>query len=366
MFDWNSMGGRQKTDSILEVYLRKVLLETKAKKLVLVSHSAGGGLCYRFLKDSARAAMVSHYIHIGSSMLEKNAGPEANIPTLVIGSRDDKVVSISGGSKTSRQLILDGKDHMEVASCRETFDSIFTFLYNRKPARTIRREADDSIHLSGKALLFGNNSPLNVQSIHVYRYDGIEGTRLDRTPWKYLKTDENGRFSPFRCKQQQWLEFELPTTSGRKISYYYKSGTSSDHQVYLRGFPEKGLAAMFLKGLPYDSGRSVMAIFSSDRAMIAGRDSLLADNKLLTNELNAPASKTLMAVFLFDNGDGQSSYEYRADAGAGVFLSSIDMAIIPGKGKMTSFSYHGERLVLPNKPSDQSVQVAIFGGRESE
>jgi hypothetical protein len=365
MFDWNSMGGRQRSDSLLEGYLRKVLQESNAEKLVLVAHSAGGGLCYRFLKDSARASMVSHYIHIGSSMLEKEAGPDASIPTLVIGSRDDKVVPLSTGGRTRRQLILEGKDHMEVASCRETFEAIFSFIHEKKPLKIPLKESGDSVSLSGKAVLFGNNIPMSRLSIRIYRYDGLRGRRLDSIPWKTLTTDEKGRFSTFRCQQLQWLEFEL-SSAGRDISYFLKPGTSSDYHVYLRGFPEQGLAAMFLKGLPYDSARTVTAIFSSDHALIAGRDSLFADSMLLTNEVNAPASRTLMAIFLFDNGDGKSSYEYRADAGAGIFLTSIDMAILPGKGKTTRIRYQNEELSLPNKPSDRNVQVAILGKNNSE
>lgn len=364
MFDWNSMNGRQKSDSLLEAFLLAVLHRTKSKKLALVAHSAGGGLCYRFLKDSARSSLVSHYIHIGSSMLEKDAGPGGSIPTLVIGSRDDKIVPIYKGSRVSRQLILEGKDHMEVASCYESFEVMYEFLQGRPPENMPLKEEGDSLFISGKVLLFGNNRPLPGTEIAVYRFDAGKGKRLDRQPWQSLLSDESGRYPPFKCRQQEWLEFEL-SSAGRKISYYYKTGRSSDPHVYLRGFPKEGLAAMFLKKIPVDSSLSVIAAFSSGHAMIAGRDSLVANDVLLTPEKNAPAAKTLMAVFLYDNGDGISSYESHPDQGAGIFLSSLDMAITPGNEKRTTLSLHGEKLVLGNRPSDSAIDVVIFCGNDA-
>ena len=58
------------------------------------------------------------------------------------------------------------------------------------------------------------------------------------------------------------------------------------------------VSAIFRK-LPSDSMQSVLAVFTSQQAMIHGRDSLLVDGTVLTSEELAPANRTILASFIF-------------------------------------------------------------------
>jgi triacylglycerol esterase/lipase EstA (alpha/beta hydrolase family) len=47
VFDWNTIG-EEKSDSLLEVFIRKVLIKTNAQSVNLIAHSAGGGVWFPF------------------------------------------------------------------------------------------------------------------------------------------------------------------------------------------------------------------------------------------------------------------------------------------------------------------------------
>ena len=67
-FDWNSLAQGANHSAALDGFIDRVLAKTKAPKVRLIGHSAGGGLCYTYLSNAARAAKVDGYVHVASSV----------------------------------------------------------------------------------------------------------------------------------------------------------------------------------------------------------------------------------------------------------------------------------------------------------
>lgn len=361
VFDWNSTGTRVKNDSLLNDLIDTVIRRTGAGKVNLVGHSAGGGLCYNYLKEGRNSRKVRRYIHIASAGIKKQAGPAGEIPTLVISSPDDKVIPRAGNADSAFRILIRGKDHLEVATCPEAFTAMYEFFEEgKKPVTASISPQISSPVLSGKVLMLGENTPLQGQEVLVYSFDERTGKRKEKKPIAKLITDNEGRWPPFVAPAGSWLEFLIEPANGRAVTYYLEPQVRNNFLVYLRTIPSSGLAAGMMKNIPAKDNQSAIAVFSSGKAIISGRDSLAVNDIPLSTETLMPASGTTISVFLFDDGDGKSSLKPVKSMGPGIFLNAIDMMIPASDKKSVGVYLNGRKISVPCKASDKTVMVIIF------
>ena len=362
VFDWNTIGGKQKPDSLLDMFVSKVLQRTGAAKIDLVAHSAGGGLCYGYLKDSARSARVAHYIHIGSGKIKQPAGYNGNVSTLNIYSTDDLVVKGGADVPGATNLKETGKDHLQVASSEESFAAMYRFLNdNREPAMvTIMTDKSPNRLISGRAVILGENGPLVNDSILVYSFNPKTGRRTGREPFKRMVTDSSGYWPAFEVGKKTFLEFEVQPRQARVISYYIEPTHRKNAHIYLRCLPSSGMLGGMLRALPEDDKQSAIVIFSANNAVVSGRDQLSIDSISLSTDTLTPASKTIIATFLYDDGDGISSGKVMKSFGPGIFLNAVDVMTKADNHSTTEIIYNGRRMRLPCRPSKEVIQVAVF------
>lgn len=370
-FDWNSIARNKATDSLLNVFIDDVLRITKSTQVDLVGHSAGGGLCYNYLNDSLHALKVAHYIHIGSGKMKTAAGKNAEVKTMNIYSKADMVVKTGGDIPGATNVILTQADHMQCATSEETFVYLYKFLNNNQSPKTSKiispENPNSYVSLSGKGVTLGENNPLRLDSFNVYIFNPSTGKRnlIERnvssngayTGWTMFSKDGSFNFS---ITTQSYLEFEVRPKNGRTIHYFFEPLKRTDQAVYLRVFPSSGMIAGVLNQIPKDEKQTVLVIFSSNNAIIAGRDTLAIDSIPLSTQMLAPASKTMIATFVFDDGDGTSSKQTLKTFGGLPFLGSADI-FIPAdeKGTMRIY-YNGRTMVLPRRPSSDGVIIAVF------
>lgn len=372
VFDWNTINRSKATDSLLDVFIDNVLAKTKAKQVELVGHSAGGGLCYNYLNDSVHALKVAHYVHIGSNKMNAAAGNNAQVPTMNIFSKGDYVVRNGGEIPGAQNVTLLKADHMQVATSEETFIYLYKFFNNNQSPKTTAIISPDnpyrSVGVSGKGLTLGENIPLSLDSFNLYIIDPLTGKRnlIDRnktskgayTGW--TKFSKDGSFG-FNISTGSYFEFEVRPQNGRTIYYFFEPLKRTNKAVYLRAFPSSGMIAGVLNQIPTDSSQTVLVIFSSNNAIVAGRDTLAIDSIPLSTQTLAPASKTMIATFLFDDkNDGVSSYNAIKTFGGLPFLGSADIRIPADKNGTMRIYYNGRTMVLPRRPSSDGVMIAVF------
>ena len=372
VFDWNTINRSKATDSLLDIFIDNVLAKTKAKQVELVGHSAGGGLCYNYLNDSVHALKVGHYVHIGSNKMNAAAGKNAQVPTMNIFSKGDYVVRNGGEIPGAVNVTLLKADHMQVATIEETFIYLYKFFNNSQSPKTTAIISPDnpysSVGLSGKGLTLGENIPLSLDSFNVYLFDPLTGKRnlIERnksskgayTGW--TKFSDDGSFG-FNISTRSYFEFEVRPKNGRTIYYFFEPLKRTNKAVYLRVFPSSGMIAGVLNLIPSDSSQTVLVIFSSNNAIIAGRDTLAIDSIPLSTQTLAPASKTMIATFLFDDkSDGVSSYNAIKTFASLPFLGSADIRIPADKYGTMRIYYNGRTMVLPRRPSSDGVLIAVF------
>ena len=358
-FDWNTTGGK-KTDSLLHDYILQVLKKTGARQINLAGHSAGGGLCYRYLQQPGRAGLVAHYAHIGSNRISMPAGEQQQVPTLLIRSKADRVIPDTAFTPVNTVQLQD-QDHLQVATSAGTFRELYRF-FNHTEAmpEPASSHQGTTVQISGRVVTMGDNEVQQHTEIKLYELDPYTGLRNRDVSAVLLKTDETGNWGPVSVKTDRYLEMEIPAKQGQTVRYFFEPFREHNHLVYLRTLPVTGLGALLLKKLPAYPDRATLAVFSQSGAIIAQRDSLSVNGYSLCTESLAPAAATVIASFVFDDGDGVSSGKKIPGFGSGIFLNAADICLTTNGQQSIHLFYNGRNLRLPAVPGSEALLVAVF------
>lgn len=360
VFDWNSVGAKNNTIQLLDSFINHVLDKTGGQKINLVGHSAGGGVGYSYLNDTARALKVANYVHIGSSKQSKPAGKNGEINTLNIYSLGDKVVK-AGDIAGAVNMQQKDSDHYEVATSEASFWSMFQF-FNPSNTKQFSVKQSKKPIIAGKACLMGENTALVNALVEVYSINFKEGKRIDAKPIFKCTTDIQGNWGPFNAQAGIGYEFVLKPAGGqRTVHYFHEPFTTNDPLVYLRALPKTGMTALLLNTLPSNDQQSVLALFSSNRAVISGRDSLTIDGLNLSSSIISPATKTAIAQFIFENGDGNSTGNLIPAFKAVPFMNGIDFLLGTNEEKPIHIYYNGQHFYLPKRKSaTEGIMVMVL------
>lgn len=358
-YDYNSLGDDAVSLAGLDAFIDGVLAETGAQRVVLIGHSKGGGLSYTYLEDPAHVAKVSHYVHVGSFPSDSTVGPMGNeLPMLNLYSPDDLVVTgadIPGAENRS----LAGLDHYQVATDLQCTEAIWTFVHN-SPLPEASPEAPGSAEsIGGKALAFGQNTPLNGATVEVWLRDAEGKARASDQPVATFSVDEQGAWGPVDLLNDRFYEFVLQPATGRTV-YSYTPQLEGNRWLYLRGVPPPtSLAGLLLSGLPQDPDQSVVALFMARQAVVAGRDALAVDGVSLSTEALASADQTSIAFFLYDDGDQSSSYDPDPAFAALPFVQAVDV-FLPPDGAFFRVERESDWVEVPARPSDEGLSLVIL------
>jgi len=359
-FDWNSLGGTG-ADALLDKLIDSVMAITGAPKVHLVGHSAGGGRGYSYLSSPERAAKVVSYVHIGSSANSAPAGPGGSVPTMNIYSTGDRIVpgrDIPGATN----IKLEGLDHYQVATSWETFGHMYRFFMGEEPATTSLKSTEKAV-IAGKSLTLGTNQPSVGVKISIYIADNkgnLAGQPVARTA-----VSADGSWGPVELQSNINHVFLLDSeTAGfRRVIYYFEPFGTDNGMVYLRTLPApSSLAGMLLASLPANDSMSVIAVFSSNRAVIHGRDTLSINGMPLSTPVLADEKTTAISFFCYDDGaDGVGKGEPIRNFMAMPFLRGADIPVSTSGEETWVIEFNGRKIPVRNwRSKTDGVVIAVF------
>lgn len=362
-YDWNTLDQNLDRVGLLDAFINDVLNITKATKVNLVGHSAGGTLGYEYLSDPSRAAKVAHYVHIGSFTQDGPAGPTGNIPTLNIWSPDDLVVE-SGDIDGATNVVINGADHYEVATAAAAFDAMYRFFNNGNAPTTINIVNESNVNISGKVLKLGENESISGADIEIFQLDDF-GDPISSTPQYSIKSNSDGFWGPVEIVPNTPYLFKVITNiaGDRKVNYYREGFSRSNTLVYLRTLPAANtLAGLLLSSLPNDDTQSAVIVFSANKAVISGRDVLKVGGTTISTDDFADAEQTAIAFFLFDgNNNEESDIEPFGLFSNFPFLSSVDKYFPASPQTKIECEFNGRKLFVKNwKSASEGIGIAVF------
>lgn len=357
VLDWNTLNRSNDALVQLDALVDSLRAGAGATQVDLIGHSAGGGLSYSYLSDSVRAAKVARYVHIGSMPQKQPACPAM----LNLWSDGDKVAQ-AGEIPGAENRMLPGLDHYQVATAPASFETVFQFLQARTPA--VKEPAiPPSVTISGRALVFGENTPAAGAAIELYYTDPTNGQRQG-APFHSQTADKQGYWSAAAVKTGVPVEIAVrPTTPGARPVHYFRRGFwSDDPLVYLRVLPAaNSMLGFLLNGLPKAPEQSVVNVFAANQGVVHGRDQLLINGALLSTEALAAPEKTAISFFLYDaDNNRESAYNAVGVFARFPFLTGADCFINPADPAPLRIELNGKIQVVRKIPSSEAVQVVVF------
>lgn len=353
--DWNTLGFDTATAADeLDAMITQALATTGKDQVDLVGHSAGGGLGYTYLSESARELKVAHYVHVASNVQDGPAGVAAGTPTLNLWSEADAVIKDKGDIAGATNVALVGADHYEAATTPESFDAIYRFFHDGAAPTTTDIVAEGPILIAGKVLALGENTPASAATVSIYELDAETGARLGAAVAE-LTSAADGGYGPVavRAGVPHELVVSGATESGLPIRYFREPFVRSNPAVYLRTLPASDtVAGALISDVPFDApDQTVLVVFTASQATIAGRDSLSVHGLDLATEALAAPARTAIAWFLYDaDRDGATSAEPVALFSSFPFLNGVDAWFEPG-GAPLKITFNGRSLTVPASPA---------------
>jgi hypothetical protein len=199
-------------------------------------------------------------------------------------------------------------------------------------------------------------------TVLVHQLNTRNGTRLSKEPFAVFQTDNRGGWGTFIADRKTYYELELIPSdpSERTISYFFEPFKNPDSYIYLRGFPKGNMVASMLGSLPAKEDQSLIILYSSQKAMIGGRDSVTINGMPVSSVVLAPASKTVISSFIYDDGDGKTSGNALKQYGATPFIGGVDINLPVDKKKAHTVYYNGRTMMLPAVSSKERILLAVF------
>ncbi len=358
-FDWNTLDFTANNVGNLNRFIDSILVLTGKTQVDLVGHSAGAGVVQEY--TNRYRSKVKHLVLLAGFP----PASQGITPILNIYSTYDFIASSGRDVAGGTNLKLTDKDHYEVATCKETFEKMYAFFNDGALPAISAYTAESDIILSGRAGSFGENKFIKNTIVEVYQVDGSTGSRINSQPEYTFFTNDKGYWGPFRADKNTYYEFVVydNVQGSRKVHYYREPFIRSDKLIYLRTFPTGfSVASLFLSVLPKNDKQNTTVFFGASQAAIAGRDSLiLNDNILTTNAFCSPQSTTI-ALFSFDaNSNNRTDLTSVGAFSAFPFLKGADIYIPTATSANVTMRFNERTLRAKNwKSATEGVNVLVF------
>jgi len=280
----------------LDALIAELLAETGADKIDLLGHSLGTFLMQTYLSSPERAAKVAHYVNIDGATA---SAPPGGVPTLAIWGMGNPARQIVGATN----VYFPEQTHVQVATSAESFAEQYQFFTGSPPATTDILP-DPHVQLSGRAVIFPQNSGVPAATLQIFEIDGDTGARLSDDPSATypLSSSAGGAFGPFEAIGGRHYEFVILRDGVRPHHFYMQPVVRSDHLVRLLTVPPD---SPFSTNADSSDGTSGFVLtryreFWGDQGV--NNDVLTVNGFNIISPTNSPISKRVNAMFVFDDG----------------------------------------------------------------
>ena len=323
----------------------------------LMGHSLGTSVSRQYLESSSeRADNVARYVNIDGSGGET---APAGVPTLAIWDFRDR-----GPMDGAENITFDNQGHVEVATSREAFEEMFSFLRDgdEPPMPEIIAWRDGTpVELSGRAIEFPVNTAITDGTIEIYEVDGDTGLRTNPAPVFTQTPDGNGRWGPFTAKAGAHYEFVIARDGVIDQHSFTEPPVRDNHMVRLLTLPSDGdlnIIGDLIRSGP-DHTNLVILRDKEFWADQADNDILTINDQTVTTPALTPreggsALGGSIGIFVFDSDtdDGDSPEDHQA--------GQSNLTVPEPVVSQLPFIL-GLDMFLTTSPQDSTISVSLTG-----
>ncbi len=228
----------------LDAFIDNVLAETGEDQVYLVAHSMGTFVGHDgpippvipnytgYLMTPEYAAKVAKYVGLDG---RPSAECPGGVPCIgIFDANDGRVL----GSQT---YYLEDQEHVETATSAESFALQYKFLTGQEPATTAIQPQSDAVSISGRAVIFPQNTGTDGATLQIWPVDPITGHRNSSDPAETWAIGADGQWGPAQLDPEGHYEFTLIRDGHSNMHFYLQplprdtqfvrlnaSGTGSD------------------------------------------------------------------------------------------------------------------------------------------
>jgi hypothetical protein len=215
----------------LDQLIARLKASTGRPRVELIAHSLGTTLMQDYLKsEHSRALNVAHYVNVDGRTA---SSPPGGVPTLALwatrGPLSPPGRSIGGATNVS----IPDSTHVQAATSPVSFAAMYRFFTGEAPATTDILPQDGKITLSGRAVLFPDNTGLSGSIVQVWPIDDVTGQRTSIRPIATYQVPSSGGWGPVTVQSGRRYEFALLRPGVPVHHFYYEAFLRSDHLIRL-------------------------------------------------------------------------------------------------------------------------------------
>lgn len=325
VLDYDSGFGVETTETVfarLDELIDEQLEDSGTDKVDLLGHSLGTRLMQDYLRSSPeRAARVAHYVNLDGM---PSSDPPGGVPTLAVWGRGDPAREIVGATNVR----FDDQTHTQVVTSAETFGEIYEFFNDEEP-ETTRIVPERRAELSGRAVLFPQNTGVEAGTLEIYEVDRATGKRTTKEPAATFALSGDGAWGPFRARGAPRYEFTILRDGAAAHHLYYEPFVRSDRWIRLLTSPVDGGIGALLNVGDEHAAMTILRYKEWWGDQGAGNDVLEIDGVDLLNPANTPIDKRAIGLFVFDEeSDGSTDLTAPMPVLAGLpFITGMDVFV---------------------------------------
>ena len=207
--------------------------EFGVERVYLVGHSLGTTVSNTYLSNAGRAAKIAKYIGIDGSSNASCGVTDPNLDCMGIWQGTNTTGNVGGNN-----VRLSPQTHVQVATSAESFAAQYAFFTGSEPETTlVLPEPPGQVAISGRAVLFPQNSGAAGATLEIWEVNGRTGARKDPAPLATLTVAADGSWGPISVNGQQSYELFVIRAGFLSHHFYFQPWLRSSTLVRMNLAP---------------------------------------------------------------------------------------------------------------------------------
>lgn len=288
----------------IDSYVNMVLSSTGHSRVDVIAHDQGVQAMQHYLTKKGGTSKVAHFAAIGGiidNSLTSN-GTLTPTPVKYMTVTSDGNDATQSGDATrgtfpgKTNSVRAGLDHQQIICHTNTFKDIYSFFTGKQPARFDYGLVSD-VRIAGKVISIFDNQPIAGAKVIVQNVNYATGLDALGTLGN-VTTDNDGNWGPILVDAaRRYVRISVTATNYHEMHTYRQAFRDSSFYERVRMIPKSGgsgAVQSFASAIPVGPNHSVLFVYTPNRALYFGRNTLAINTIETINDQTGPIATAAM------------------------------------------------------------------------